>query len=61
MDTGATHYAEPPRNIQKWVVVSAKRLAKGWDLVWMLLKAEDGDIAGISDCIRRHEDRNTRA
>ena len=58
VDTGATHYPDAPRNIQKWDVVNGKRLTKGREFVSMLLKTEDGEIAGISDGIRADEDGN---
>lgn len=53
-DTGASHYADAPKNIKVWDIVSSKRLANGREFTSMEL---DGK-AGFADGIRADVDGN---
>jgi gluconolactonase len=54
-DTGASHYADAPRNIKVWDVIEATRLAGGREFASMEM---DGLGAGFADGIRADIDGN---
>ncbi len=56
-DTGATHYAEAPRNIRVWDVIDGVKLANGREFASMEM---DGR-AGLADGIRADRDGNVWA
>ncbi len=57
-DTGASHYAEAPKNIKVWDIIDEKKLAKGREFASMKLKDINGDRAGMADGIRCDIDGN---
>lgn len=58
-DTGASHYADAPRNIKVWDIVDGTKLGKGREFASMAL---DGfDKAGFADGIRADIDGNVWA
>ncbi len=58
-DTGASHYADAPRNIKVWDVVDGKTLANGKEFASMSL--EGFDKAGFADGIRADVEGNVWA
>ena len=63
-DTGASHYADAPKNIRVWDVVDGKKLANGREFASMNLVMEDRfrrdseEKAGFADGIRADVDGN---
>lgn len=61
-DTGASHYADAPKNIKVWDVVDEKKLAKGREFASMKLAMKEGDAtiekSGLADGIRCDVDGN---
>jgi gluconolactonase len=66
-DTGASHYADAPKNIRVWDVVDGKKLANGREFASMNLVMEDRfrrdseEKAGFADGIRADVDGNVWA
>jgi gluconolactonase len=60
-ETGASHYAEAPRNIRAYDVVDGVNLARGREFTSMKLKMMIGEMAGMADGIRCDAEGNVYA
>ncbi len=58
VDSGASHYAQAPRNIKVWDVVNGRSLSRGVEFASMKLRTKDGELVGGSDGIRADVDGN---
>ncbi|MGB2454891.1 MAG: SMP-30/gluconolactonase/LRE family protein [Akkermansiaceae bacterium] len=54
-DTGASHYADAPKNIKVWDIESTKRLKNGREFASMKLEVDGEEKAGFADGIRADE------